>query len=560
MHFFTFGKLRNSRKPKDGSEQQRGGFDPLGLPIACPAMRGEQAEDLGLPHTLLTIASWCSNFQKAQTAPGQVQLQYRNMTTVLTREYLDARPDGWLDYAAKRIAQLGSDKCYNRSLCEELLNVLLPSKPPFYPHQFKTCAVVGNSGDLLKTKFGQEIDGHNAVFRDNEAPVNEKYAKYVGLKRDFRLVVRGAARNMITILNGSVGIKNEKGVAANSKHGAYDEVLIIKSVAHRDFNAMIKQIPNPVYLFQGIVLRRGAKGTGMKSIELALSMCDIVDIYGFTVDPGYTEWMGGFSFWEVLTILQNFVIPRRTCCISLTIAAGPMHRRTSEQQTVRGKAAKVLLQIPVPTPDILFIFPAANLVGPGRLGAYVRHLIHPSIDPAMDFYTKTKLVRETDQKVFFLQVIRIHSPMRSKRKHDWSDVPNREVINKAHAAALRLKRLQAGQTDGLGPFGNCKVWGNVAPGGSGPVSGSPDMSETRRNSNYNKWEILPFESLRREAQEHYIQMEAPRAGFSIDPAAPKEDVLLGLRNLYLKEHASRYTTKTSEIDGKSLNSLTSRDE
>ena len=51
-----------------------------------------------------------------------------------------------------------------------------------------------------------------------------------------------------------------------------------------------QSIPNPVYLFQGIVLRRGAKGTGMKSIELALSMCDIVDIYGFTVDPGYTEW------------------------------------------------------------------------------------------------------------------------------------------------------------------------------------------------------------------------------------------------------------------------------
>lgn len=53
---------------------------------------------------------------------------------------------------------------------------------------------------------------------------------------------------------------------------------------------MLQSIPNPVYLFQGIVLRRGAKGTGMKSIELALSMCDDVDIYGFTVDPGYTEW------------------------------------------------------------------------------------------------------------------------------------------------------------------------------------------------------------------------------------------------------------------------------
>lgn len=52
----------------------------------------------------------------------------------------------------------------------------------------------------------------------------------------------------------------------------------------------LQELPNPVYLFQGIVLRRGAKGTGMKSIELALSMCDIVDMYGFTVDPGYTEW------------------------------------------------------------------------------------------------------------------------------------------------------------------------------------------------------------------------------------------------------------------------------
>ncbi|KAI3853815.1 hypothetical protein MKX03_000920 [Papaver bracteatum] len=33
----------------------------------------------------------------------------------------------------------------------------------------------------------------------------------------------------------------------------------------------------------------------MKSIELALSMCDIVNIYGFTVDPGYTEWTRYFS-------------------------------------------------------------------------------------------------------------------------------------------------------------------------------------------------------------------------------------------------------------------------
>ncbi|KAM6549493.1 hypothetical protein CsatB_021169 [Cannabis sativa] len=327
--------------------------------------------------------------------------QYRNMTTVLTREYLDVRPDGWEDYAAKRIAQLGADKCYNRTLCEEHLNLILPAKPPFHPRQFRTCAVVGNSGDLLKTEFGEEIDGHDVVIRDNEAPVNKKYAKYVGLKRDFRLVVRGAARNMVAILNGSD-----------------TEVLIIKSVIHRDFNTMIKKIPNPVYLFQGIVLRRGAKGTGMKSIELALSMCDIVDIYGFTVDPGYTEWTRYFS------------TPRKG------------------HNPLQGRAYYQLLEC--------------------------------------------------------LGVIRIHSPMRSKRKQDWADVPTREMIQQAHAAALYLKR---GETGDLGQFGSCKVWGNVSPESDGPVSGSPDMSSVRKSSNYSKWEVMPFESLREAAQEHYHQME-----------------------------------------------------
>ncbi|KAG6750008.1 hypothetical protein POTOM_047086 [Populus tomentosa] len=355
------------------------------------------------------------------------------MTTVLTREYLDTRPDGWLDYAALRIAQLGAKNCSNRALCEDHLNVILPAKPPFHPRQFHTCAVVGNSGDLLKTEFGAEIDSHDAVIRDNEAPVNEKYAKHVGLKRDFRLVVRGAAANMVKILNGSSKFLSFSDAAKETVISRVlfsvvdvlvgfvsDEVLIIKSQTHRDFNAMIKLIPNPVYLFQGIVLRRGAKGTGMKTIELALSMCDIVDIYGFTVDPGYTEWTRYFS------------TPRKG------------------HNPLQGRAYYQLLEC--------------------------------------------------------LGVIRIHSPMRAQRTQDWSDVPSREMISRAHAAALRLKRGHVNQAADSGQFGSCKVWGNVDPDNSGPISGSSDISDVRRNSNYSKWEVMPFGSLRKEAQDHYAQM------------------------------------------------------
>ncbi|RDX78278.1 Sialyltransferase-like protein 5, partial [Mucuna pruriens] len=112
----------------------------------------------------------------------------------------------------------------SKTLCEEKLNIYLPAKPPFHPQQFHTCAIVGNSGDLLKIEFRGEIDSHDVIF-----PINEKYAKYIGHKRDFLLVVRGVTRNKVPILNGSD-----------------DEVLIIKSRTHKEINVvaiLVKEQP-----------------------------------------------------------------------------------------------------------------------------------------------------------------------------------------------------------------------------------------------------------------------------------------------------------------------------
>ena len=53
----------------------------------------------------------------------------------------------------------------------EKLALVLPDIPPLVPRQFGRCAVIGNSGDLLKTKFGEEIDGYDAVVRENGAPI-----------------------------------------------------------------------------------------------------------------------------------------------------------------------------------------------------------------------------------------------------------------------------------------------------------------------------------------------------------------------------------------------------
>lgn len=63
------------------------------------------------------------------------------------------------------------NQCENKSLCMEKLSLVLPDNPPYLPRQFSRCAVIGNSGDLLSNKFGEEIDSYDAVFRENGAPI-----------------------------------------------------------------------------------------------------------------------------------------------------------------------------------------------------------------------------------------------------------------------------------------------------------------------------------------------------------------------------------------------------
>ncbi|PRQ16885.1 putative beta-galactoside alpha-2,3-sialyltransferase [Rosa chinensis] len=208
--------------------------------------------------------------------------QVRNSTTILTREFIDSLPNGWEDYAWRRINKgVLLDRCKNKTLCVEKLSLVLPFTPPYVPRMFGRCAVIGNSGDLLKTKFGREIDGYDAVVRENGAPI-QNYTDHVGKKCTFRLLNRGSAKALDKVVELDESRK---------------EVLIIKTTIHDTMNKMIREIPikNHVYLMLGASFGSAAKGTGLKALEFALSICDSVDMFGFTVDPGYKEWTRYFS-------------------------------------------------------------------------------------------------------------------------------------------------------------------------------------------------------------------------------------------------------------------------
>ncbi|KAF7839456.1 sialyltransferase-like protein 2 isoform X1 [Senna tora] len=208
--------------------------------------------------------------------------QVRNSTTILTKEFIDSLPNGWEEYAWQRINKgVLLNRCENKTLCMEKLSLVLPETPPYTPRQFGRCAVIGNSGDLLKTKFGKEIDGYDAVIRENGAPT-ENYTDYVGKKSTFRLLNRGSAKAL------------DKVVELDEQR---KEVLIVKTTIHDIMSKMIRELPikNPVYLMLGASFGSAAKGTGLKALEFALSICESVDMYGFTVDPGYKEWTRYFS-------------------------------------------------------------------------------------------------------------------------------------------------------------------------------------------------------------------------------------------------------------------------
>ncbi|WOH05456.1 hypothetical protein DCAR_0624873 [Daucus carota subsp. sativus] len=208
--------------------------------------------------------------------------QVRNSTTILTKEFIDALPHGWEEYAWRRINKgVLLNRCKNKILCVEKLSLVLPETPPYLPHQFDRCAVIGNSGDLLKTRFGDEIDSYDAVLRENGAPI-QNFTEFVGKKSTFRLLNRGSAKAL-----DKVAELYETG----------KEVLLVKTTIHDIMSKMIQEIPilNPVYLMLGASFGSAAKGTGLKALEFALSICDTVDMYGFTVDPGYKEWTRYFS-------------------------------------------------------------------------------------------------------------------------------------------------------------------------------------------------------------------------------------------------------------------------
>lgn len=85
-------------------------------------------------------------------------------------------------------------KSWNKTIKD--IEYFLPDHPDELfnnKRQFESCAIVGNHGNLLKSRWGAKIDAHEAVFRFNRAMV-VGYKAHVGGRTTFRVLNHAESR------------------------------------------------------------------------------------------------------------------------------------------------------------------------------------------------------------------------------------------------------------------------------------------------------------------------------------------------------------------------------
>ncbi|KAG1970977.1 sia-alpha-2,3-Gal-beta-1,4-GlcNAc-R:alpha 2,8-sialyltransferase [Pimephales promelas] len=183
----------------------------------------------------------------------------------------------------------------------QTLYSLLPEVSPLKNKTFRTCAVVGNSGSLLKSGCGKEIDKHDFVIRCNLAPL-EQFAEDVGLRSDFTTMnpsvvgrVYGGLRDeaergklllRLRQLNSSVLWIPAFMVKGGERHVNAVNQLVLKHslrvhMAYPSFRFI--HAVRRYWLTNKVNIKRPS--TGLLMYTMATRFCDEIHLYGFWPFP-----------------------------------------------------------------------------------------------------------------------------------------------------------------------------------------------------------------------------------------------------------------------------------
>ncbi|XP_013888070.1 alpha-2,8-sialyltransferase 8B [Austrofundulus limnaeus] len=196
----------------------------------------------------------------------------------------------------------------------ENLYRLLPTVSPLKHQHHRSCAIVGNSGVLLNSSCGPEIDSHDFVIRCNLAPV-EEYSEDVGRRTNLVTmnpsVVQRAFQDLVTEewkerflrrlrdLGGSVlwipafmAKGGEERVEwalrlillhAVDVRMAFPSLRLLHAVRGHSANSILYVFTDRYWLTNNVHIKRPT--TGLLMYTMATRFCEEIHLYGFWPFP-----------------------------------------------------------------------------------------------------------------------------------------------------------------------------------------------------------------------------------------------------------------------------------
>lgn len=187
---------------------------------------------------------------------------------------------------------------------KQRLFTLFPSKPVVTepsPDHCRTCAVVGNSGNLRGSKYGSQIDNHEIIIRMNGG-VTRGFETDVGAKTTHRVMYPESAINLdnsthlvlfpFKIMDFQWAIE----AFTTGFHRRSYAPVIPKIKANKNL-VLVVSPAFMKYVHTSWLFKKGRyPSTGFMTLVLALHICDEVHIFGFGADKN-GNWN---HYWEEL--------------------------------------------------------------------------------------------------------------------------------------------------------------------------------------------------------------------------------------------------------------------
>lgn len=153
----------------------------------------------------------------------------------------------------------------------------------------RRCAVVGNSGNLRQSQYGQEIDTHDFVFRMNKAPT-VGFELDVGSKTTHHFIYPESYRELgekVSMILIPFKILDLRWVISALTDGTINHtyVPVPRKIKANKNKIMVYHPTFMKYVYDNWLQHHGRyPSTGFLSIIFALHLCDEVDLYGFGAD------------------------------------------------------------------------------------------------------------------------------------------------------------------------------------------------------------------------------------------------------------------------------------